>query len=248
MGAYVVTRASAASTRCAFFEEATGSQDADTTLYHRHPVQYLGVSDGRPIWGTLWMLAIVLAAVIVVASVSLIYNAFSISVAERTRQFGLLASVGASKRQLRRMVLFEALLIGAVGVPLGLVLGVAGTVGAFAASQEAFTALRRGHRRRRARARGRRRARRRGGAVVGDARGERLRRPQARGPRVGRRRHPSDPGRSRLEARAHPQGGRAAGTQVRMGAAGSSSACPGSWRTAISRSASAGAPSWRRSR
>lgn len=122
------------------FQEATGSQDADA-LFHGSLLQYLGVSDGRPIWGTLWMLAGVLAAVIVAASVSLIYNAFSISVAERTRQFGLLASVGASKRQLRRMVLFEALLIGAVGVPLGLAVGVAGTAGVFAASQGAFAAL-----------------------------------------------------------------------------------------------------------
>ena len=142
MGAYVVTRGiGSVDEMHAFFEEATGLADADTTLYHRTLFPYLGISDGRPIWGTLWMVAIVLAAVIVVASVSLIYNAFAISVAERTRQFGLLASLGASRRQLRRTVLAEALVLGAVGVPLGLVLGVAGTVGAFALSQEAFTSL-----------------------------------------------------------------------------------------------------------
>uniref|UniRef100_UPI0039F4A147 ABC transporter permease n=1 Tax=Gordonibacter pamelaeae TaxID=471189 RepID=UPI0039F4A147 len=142
MGAYVVTRGiGSVDEMHAFFEEATGLADADTTLYHRTLFPYLGISDGRPIWGTLWTVAIVLAAVIVVASVSLIYNAFAISVAERTRQFGLLASLGASRRQLRRTVLAEALVLGAVGVPLGLVLGVAGTVGAFALSQEAFTSL-----------------------------------------------------------------------------------------------------------
>ena len=53
----------------------------------------------------------VLLAVIIVGSVSLIYNAFSISVLERTKQFGLLASVGATKKQLRHSVYFEAMSI-----------------------------------------------------------------------------------------------------------------------------------------
>ena len=43
-----------------------------------------------------------LLAVIMVGSVSLIYNSFSISLRERTAQFGLLASVGATRKQLRK--------------------------------------------------------------------------------------------------------------------------------------------------
>lgn len=142
MGAYVVTQGIGSRGEMqAFFEETTGLGNVETTLYHTNLFPYLGIADDRPIWGTLWMVAAVLAAVIVVASVSLIYNAFAISVAERTRQFGLLASLGASKRQLRRTVLSEALLLGAVGVPLGLLAGVAGTAGVFAVSQEAFAAM-----------------------------------------------------------------------------------------------------------
>ena len=142
MGAYVVTRGiGSVEEMHAFFQDATGLPDSDATLYHGNLFTYLGISDGRPIWGTLWMVAAVLAVVIVAASVSLIYNAFAISVAERTRQFGLLASLGASRRQLRRTVLAEALVLGLVGVPLGLVLGVAGTAGAFAVSQEAFASF-----------------------------------------------------------------------------------------------------------
>ena len=142
MGAYVVTRGiGSVEEMHAFFQDATGLPDSDATLYHGNLFTYLGISDGRPIWGTLWMVAAVLAVVIVAASVSLIYNSFAISVAERTRQFGLLASLGASRRQLRRTVLAEALVLGLVGVPLGLVLGVAGTAGAFAVSQEAFASF-----------------------------------------------------------------------------------------------------------
>lgn len=110
-------------------------------IYHSNLFRYLGIVDDRPLWNSLWAIAAVLAAVIVVASVSLIYNSFSISVADRTRQFGLLASVGASKRQLRRSVLFEALALGVIGVPLGIVVGLGGAAGVFALTQDAFAGL-----------------------------------------------------------------------------------------------------------
>ena len=141
-GAYLVTQGLGTLDEMkAFFADATGLDDTAATLYHTSLFSYLGISDGRPIWGSLWAVAAVLAIVIVAASASLIYNAFAISVAERTRQFGLLASLGASKRQLRSTVLAEALLLGAVGVPIGLLAGVAGTAGAFSSSQEAFAAM-----------------------------------------------------------------------------------------------------------
>ena len=57
---------------------------------------------------------------------SLIYSAFSISVSERTRQFGLLRSVGATRGQLRRSVLYEAGVISAIGIPLGILCGMGG--------------------------------------------------------------------------------------------------------------------------
>ena len=68
----------------------------------------------------------VLIAIIMVGSVSLIYNAFSISVSERTKQFGLLSSVGATKKQIRRSVFFEAGALCAFGIPLGIFFGWAG--------------------------------------------------------------------------------------------------------------------------
>lgn len=78
--------------------------------------------------GTTFMVVMLIAAVAVilvgVGSVSLIYNAFSISVSERTRLFGLLSSVGASKRQIRRTVIVEALMVSLVGIPLGIAAGI----------------------------------------------------------------------------------------------------------------------------
>ena len=74
-----------------------------------------------------------------IACVSLIYNAFAISIAERTKQFGLLSSIGASRRQIRRAVVFEAVIIAAIGAPVGVAVGLGGTaavLGALAPSIE----------------------------------------------------------------------------------------------------------------
>lgn len=45
----------------------------------------------------------------------LIHNAFAISVGERTKQFGLLSSVGATRKQIRKTILYEALIVGGMG-------------------------------------------------------------------------------------------------------------------------------------
>ena len=74
----------------------------------------------------LFNLGVILMMIIMFGSISLIYNAFSISVSERTKQFGLLASIGATKRQLIGSVLFEALFLGIIGIPLGILSGLAG--------------------------------------------------------------------------------------------------------------------------
>ena len=94
----------------------------------------MGATPDTAIWNTLYQIAGILAAVVVVAGVSLVYNSFAISVAERTRQFGLLSSLGASRRQLRRTVLVEALIIGGIGIPAGLLLGLAGCFVVFGCS------------------------------------------------------------------------------------------------------------------
>lgn len=68
----------------------------------------------------------ILCILILLGSVVMIYSVFSISVSERTKQFGLLASIGATKRQIRRCVLAEAGIVSAAGIPLGLLSGIAG--------------------------------------------------------------------------------------------------------------------------
>ena len=86
----------------------------------------LGHSDHGTFYQVLYQLAAIIIILILFGSVSLIYNAFSISVSERTKQFGLLSSIGATKKQLRRMVRFEAIAVSAIGIPIGIVVGIVG--------------------------------------------------------------------------------------------------------------------------
>ena len=67
-----------------------------------------------------------LVLIVIIGSSALIYNAFSISVAERSQYLGMLASVGATRRQKRRSVYFEGLILGAIAIPVGLLAGIGG--------------------------------------------------------------------------------------------------------------------------
>ena len=75
---------------------------------------------------SFYILAMIFIIIIFVGSVSLIYNSFSISVSSRTKEFGMLSSIGATRKQLLKSVLFEANAISVFGIALGILLGCAG--------------------------------------------------------------------------------------------------------------------------
>jgi putative ABC transport system permease protein len=72
---------------------------------------------------------LVFAGVSLVVGAFLIINTFSILVAQRSRELALFRALGASRRQVSRSVLFEALVIGFIGSTVGLVLGFALAIG-----------------------------------------------------------------------------------------------------------------------
>ncbi len=102
---------------------------SDMGLTGKYNSDLLMFSGSFPVDGfstMLYSLAAIVIGLIMFGSVALIYNAFSISVSERTKQFGLLSSVGATKKQLKKMVLFEAFAVSIIGIPLGVIAGVGG--------------------------------------------------------------------------------------------------------------------------
>lgn len=71
----------------------------------------------------IFSLAVIIIIIVMLASVFVIRNSFAISITEKTSMYGMLASVGATKRQIRRNVLFEGFILGLIGTPLGILLG-----------------------------------------------------------------------------------------------------------------------------
>ena len=97
-----------------------------------------GVSDVRY---TLFGMCTVLMVVIAIASVALIYNSFSISLTERTRQFGLFKSIGATRFQVMTSVFFEAGFLAVSAIPAGLFIGCAGVSCVFKILKNNFDAM-----------------------------------------------------------------------------------------------------------
>ena len=80
-----------------------------------------------PIDGTfkaLFTVAVVVALIIILTSVYCIKNSFNISITEKIRQYGMLASVGATRRQIKSSVKTEAAMLGVVGIPVGTMSGI----------------------------------------------------------------------------------------------------------------------------
>ena len=65
----------------------------------------------------------IVIGIIVFTSVFCIKNSFDISITEKIKQYGMLRSVGATKRQIKKNVFYEATILGLIGIPLGVLLG-----------------------------------------------------------------------------------------------------------------------------
>lgn len=76
------------------------------------------------IFKALFTVAAVVALIIILTSVYCIKNSFNISITEKIRQYGMLASVGATRRQIKSSVKTEAAMLGVVGIPVGTMSGI----------------------------------------------------------------------------------------------------------------------------
>ena len=94
--------------------------------YNNALLRYYGVIKDDAVRSMLIRLSAIIMIIIVIGSVSLIYNAFAISVSERSRYLGMLSSVGATKAQKRNSVFFEGAVIGLISIPIGIAAGHAG--------------------------------------------------------------------------------------------------------------------------
>lgn len=71
-----------------------------------------------------YMVVRVIIAIVVISTIAVIYNSFQISVMERIKEIGFLRTVGATPKQIRKMILREATLLSLIGIPIGLFFGI----------------------------------------------------------------------------------------------------------------------------
>lgn len=71
----------------------------------------------------IYELGSIIILIILITSVFAIRNSFAISTNEKVKTYGMLSSIGATKKQIKNMVLFEGMYLGIIGIPIGSILG-----------------------------------------------------------------------------------------------------------------------------
>lgn len=72
----------------------------------------------------LFTISIVMLLVVIFVSAYCIKNSFKISITEKIKQYGMLSSIGITSKQIKQNVLYEAFVLGIIGIPIGIVLGI----------------------------------------------------------------------------------------------------------------------------
>ena len=85
---------------------------------------YEGASLDDETLKTIYGLGAFVMGIVLVSSVFVIRNGFAISITERLKQYGMLSSIGATKKQIKKSVYFEGFILGIIGIPLGILSGV----------------------------------------------------------------------------------------------------------------------------
>ncbi|GAA0104039.1 ABC transporter permease [Paraclostridium sordellii] len=91
--------------------------------FNEHLLRLKGASAYANINRSINAAMFVVTTLVVVCTVATIYNAFSISINDRKKQFGILNSIGATKSQIMKIVFIEAIVVSVIGIPLGLITG-----------------------------------------------------------------------------------------------------------------------------
>ena len=91
----------------------------DEITFNKSLLMMYGASSYSNVFDSITSIIIIILSLVSIACIIVIYNSFAISVMERKKQFGLFSSIGATRKQLKYTVFFEALIVGLIGIPLG---------------------------------------------------------------------------------------------------------------------------------
>ena len=85
---------------------------------------YMGVFKSDRMQNFVIIIATIVIGIIILTSAFVIKNSFSISLTEKTKELGMIASVGATAKQIRKSIFFEGAVLGLISIPLGIVIGI----------------------------------------------------------------------------------------------------------------------------
>lgn len=106
------------------FEVYLENGDFDEASINKDLLRYKGFALSDEYMRMLLSLAVIIIVIIAISSVFVIRNSFAISITEKTKLYGMLASIGATSKQIRHNVLFEGFVLGIIGIPAGILLGI----------------------------------------------------------------------------------------------------------------------------
>lgn len=108
-------------------------EETDYVSPHHSYLQYCGIKKSADnssnmigMYEILNGIAVIAVIIVILASVLMVYNSFSISTAERRKMLGMLSSIGATPWQKKGFIFYEAGLVGVIGIPIGVASGVLG--------------------------------------------------------------------------------------------------------------------------
>ena len=95
----------------------------ESLQFNEHLLRLQSASTYDNINNSIDKIIIFVTFLVIICTIATVYNAFSISISERKKQFGILNSIGATKSQTTKLVLMEAFIVSVIGIPLGLISG-----------------------------------------------------------------------------------------------------------------------------
>lgn len=109
-------------------ELAQVEETISSMIYNRSLTRWQLLDFSNGISNMLYTMSAIAIGIIIVTSAFCIHNSFMISLSEKMRLYGMISSMGATKKQRRKMVYTEAACLGAVGIPLGVLCGTTATL------------------------------------------------------------------------------------------------------------------------
>ena len=83
-----------------------------------------GVIENGVTMYTLIIIVAIIITVIIITSIVVIRNSFYISITERIKEYGILSSIGATSKQIKKNVKYEGFILGLIAIPLGVIIGI----------------------------------------------------------------------------------------------------------------------------